>query len=193
VCIDAALFYSVAAEAADCNPQRVEVIDGFSRKDPLIEQVIRALARELEDPQTATRLLADCAARFLAIHLLRHYCAFPIREKLTKPALGARKLRQVRDYIEAHVSSALNLDDLASVAHISPFHFARLFKTATGETPHDFVTGIRMERAKALLKSTDWTASKIASAVGFSSKSHFAAAFQRFSGVTPIRFRNIYR
>src|SRR5258708_15346050 len=52
-------------------------------------QVIRALARELEDPQTATRLLADCAARFLAIHLLRHYCAFPIREKLTKPALGA--------------------------------------------------------------------------------------------------------
>jgi AraC family transcriptional regulator len=165
---------------------------GFAQTSRL-EPFGNALKSRSGETDEERRLLADCAARFLAIHLLRHYCAFPIREKLTKPALGAGKLLQVRDYIEAHVSSALNLDDLASVAHISPFHFARLFKTATGETPHDFVTRIRMERAKALLKSTDWTASKIASAVGFSSKSHFTAAFQSFSGVTPIRFRNIYR
>lgn len=193
VCIDAALFYRVAAEGANCDPQRIEILDGFSQTDPLVEQVVRALAKELEYPQTASRLLADSAAQFLAIHLLRHYCAFPSATKARRPVLSPRKIQEVRDYVDAHMSDALKLDDLASVAHVSLFHFARLFKSGTGETPHDFVTRSRIERAKALLKSTDWPTSKVADAVGFSSKSHFSAAFQRFSGLTPIRFRNIYR
>src|SRR6202011_6399642 len=98
------------------------------------------------------------------------------------PALTPRKVRAVRDYIEAHIADTLNLNDLASVAHISSFYFARLFKSATGETPHGFVTRLRMERAKALLRHTDWPASKLAKHVGFSSKSHFSAAFRRSFG-----------
>lgn len=192
VCIDAALFYSVGAEAANCDPRRIEILDGFSQKDPLVEQVIHSLAQELEYPQTATRLFADSAARFLTVHLLRHYCAVPIRETSRRPVLSPRKLREVRDYVEAHISEPLNLDDLASIAHVSSFHFARLFKSATGETPHDFVTRIRMERARVLLRNTYWPASKIANAVGFSSKSHFCAAFRRFVGLTPNGFRNVH-
>jgi AraC family transcriptional regulator len=193
VCIDATLFYRFAAEVADCDPRRVEVIDGFAQKDPLVEHVFAALARELECPQTCSRLLADSAAHLLTAHLLRHYSAFPPRTKPSVPALSTRKVRQVRDYVEARLSSALNLDDLASVVHMSTFHFARLFKISTGDTPHAFVTRIRMERAKALLRSTDLPVANIANAVGFSSKSHFAAAFQRSTGVTPALFRTICR
>ena len=193
VCIDAALFYRIGAETVHRDPQQIEILDGFSHKDPLVEQVVRALAEELKHPQTATRLFADSAARFLTVHLLRHYCAMPIREINGRPVLSPRKLRAVRDYVEAHISDALSLDDLASVAYVSSFYFARLFKSATGETPHDFVTRIRMERAKALLRDTDWPAFKIAKEVGFSSKSHFNSAFRRSFGLTPVGFRNIYR
>jgi AraC family transcriptional regulator len=193
VCIDAALFYSIGGEAANCDPHRIEILDGFSHKDPLVEQVVRALAEELKYPQTSSRLLADSAARFLTVHLLRHYCAIRIREIPAKHALSPRKLQAVRDYVEANISGALSLDDLASVAHISSFHFARLFKSATGETPHGFVTRIRMNRATALLRNTDWPASNIAKQVGFSSKSHFSAAFRRCLGLSPAGFRNAYR
>jgi len=193
VCIDSALFYRIGAEATNCDPKRIEILDGLSQKDPIVEQVVRALAEELKYPQTATRLFADAAARFLTVHLLRHYCAIPIREIPAKPMLSPRKLRAVRDYVEGRLSDTLSLDDLASVAHISSFHFARLFKSATRETPHDFVTRIRMERAKALLRDTDWPVLKIAKAVGFSSKSHFSAAFRRSFGLTPVSFRNVYR
>jgi AraC-like DNA-binding protein len=108
-------------------------------------------------------------------------------------ALSPRKLRAVRDYVEANIGGALNLDDLASVVHVSSFHFAGLFKSATGETPHDFVTRVRIEKAKSLLRDTDWPASKIAKHVGLSNKSHFSAALRRFVGLTPIGFRNVYR
>jgi AraC family transcriptional regulator len=193
VCIDAALFFRIGAEAANCDPHRIEVLDGFSHKDFLVEQVVRALGEELKYPQTSSLLLADSAARFLTVHLLRHYCGIRIREMPAKPALSPRKVRAVRDYVEANLSGALNLDDLASVANVSSFHFARLFKSATGETPHDFVTRIRMQRAKTLLRNTDWPASKVATDVGFLSRSHFSAAFRRSSGLTPVAFRNIYR
>jgi AraC family transcriptional regulator len=193
VCIDAALFYKIGGEAANCDPHRIEIVDGFSHKDPLVEQVVRALAEELKHPQTSSRLLADSAARFLTVHLLRHYSAVRIREIPAKPALSLRKVQAVRDYIEANISGALSLDDLASVAHVSSFHFARLFKSATGETPHDFVTRIRMDRAKTLLRDTDSPASSVAKQVGFSSKSHFSAAFRRCFGLTPAGFRKVYR
>jgi len=193
VCIDATLLCRIAAEAIDCDPHRIEILNGFAQRDPLVEQVVRALAEELKYPQTSSRLLADSAARFLTIHLLRHYCEIRIPEIHTKIALSRRKVQAVRDYVEANISGALNLDALASVAHISSFHFARLFKSATGETPHDFVVRIRMERVKTLLRDTDWTASDIAKQVGFSSKSHFSAAFRHCFGVTPLGFRNIHR
>jgi AraC family transcriptional regulator len=193
VCIDAVFFYRIGEEAVKGDPRSIEILDGFSQKDPLAEQVARALAEELKCPQTATRLFADSAARFLTLHLLRHYCATRVSEIRTEPELSPRKVRAVRDYVEAHISEQLSLDELASVAHISSFYFARLFKSATGETPHDFVTRIRMERAKALLRDTDFPAFHIAKAVGFSSKSHFSAAFRRSLGLTPVGFRNIYR
>lgn len=193
ICMDAALFHQVGAEVANCDPRRIELVDGFSRKDELVEQIARALANELVFPRTAIRLFADSAARFLTIHLLRNYCAFPIPEAPVAPALSQRVVRQIRDYVEAHLSNELKLDELAAVAHISSFHFARLFKAATGETPHHFVTKLRIERAKTLLKNTDWPVSRIAGAVGFSSRSHFGAAFRRLAEAPPISFRNFYR
>jgi AraC family transcriptional regulator len=190
VCVDAALFYRFAAETVECDPRRVELIDGFAQSDPLIEPVMKALAHELNYPEASDRLFRDSAAQLLVAHLLRKHCAFPLPVRDSVPALSSRKLRLVRDYIEAELSNSLKLEDLAAVIHVSSFHFARMFKTATGQTPHAYVTRLRLERAQDLLRHSDLSIAKIARTVGFSSKSHFAAIFLRSTGLTPNLFRS---
>jgi AraC family transcriptional regulator len=76
------------------------------------------------------------------------------------------------------------------MAHMSRFHFTRLFKQTTGETPYQYVTRRRFEEAQRQLQETHASILDIALAVGFSSAAHFASQFKRQLGVTPSAFRN---
>src|SRR4030095_9181077 len=78
---------------------------------------------------------------------------------------------------------------LSALAHMSAFHFARLFKQSTGVSPHRFVVGRRIERAKQLLETGDASIATIAQAVGFRTASHFATVFHRSTGQTPRAYR----
>ena len=82
------------------------------------------------------------------------------------------------------------LDHLAALAHMSPYHFARLFKKSTGLPPHQYVIARRVERAKELLRDRDpLPLAEVAAETGFSSQSHFTRHFKRFVGVTPRQFQ----
>jgi AraC-like DNA-binding protein len=72
---------------------------------------------------------------------------------------------------------------------MSPFHFSRLFKLATGESPHAYLTRRRVERAKELLADSSLPLVHVASAVGFQTQGHFTEVFRRHTGTTPRRFR----
>jgi AraC family transcriptional regulator len=91
------------------------------------------------------------------------------------------------------MAAAVSLDDLAKAAGMSLFHFARSFKQATGETPHRFVTRLRLERAKRLLRESDKDLLQIARSIGFSSSTHLATVFARHVGTTPRAFRQLGR
>jgi AraC family transcriptional regulator len=79
---------------------------------------------------------------------------------------------------------------MAAIAHISPYHFARQFKTATGLPPHQYVILRRVERAKELLQAgTDLSLAEVAVQAGFSDQSQFTHHFKRVVGVTPGQFR----
>ncbi len=82
-----------------------------------------------------------------------------------------------------------NMAEIAGAAHMSPHHFARSFKTATGLSPHQFIIHRRVERAKALLSDTDLTLAQVARAVGFSSDSHLSSHVRRLLGVPPGALR----
>ena len=193
VCIDAALVHRFAAENFQCDPARVEIIDGFAQHDPLISSVVNSLADELTNPHRAGRLFLDSAAQMLVAQLLRKYCAFPFALPNGQARLTARKLRLLQDYIHAGLATRLTLDDLAATIHMSAYHFARTFKATTGQTPHAYVTRLRIERAQQLLQTSRWSIPVIAQRVGFASKSHFAATFLRMTGMSPHLFRNATR
>jgi len=72
---------------------------------------------------------------------------------------------------------------------MSPYHFARSFKAATGLSPHQYVVHRRVERAKALLADTGLTIAEVARAVGFSNHSHLASHVRRLLGVSPRALR----
>ncbi|MFW6092049.1 MAG: helix-turn-helix domain-containing protein [Actinomycetota bacterium] len=101
----------------------------------------------------------------------------------------ARHLLRVRDLIDRAYAEPLDLAALARSASVSPSYFSRSFKAAFGETPHQYLMSRRMERAKALLRSTDTSVTDVCLAVGFTSLGSFSAQFRRFVGDSPTAYR----
>ena len=102
------------------------------------------------------------------------------------------RINRVMEYIEKHNNEQVNLNELAQVAHFSPFHFHRIFSTLTGETPADFFLRIKIEKAAQKLKdSKTGTISDIAFDCGFSSMSFFARTFKKHFGMSATQYRNM--
>lgn len=97
------------------------------------------------------------------------------------------------DYIEENLAREIGLRELAAVAQLSPFHFSRVFKRATGITPHQLVAQRRLDRARQMLSDGNLSLSEIALACGFANQSHFSAVFSRALGMPPGRYRALNR
>jgi AraC-like DNA-binding protein len=97
--------------------------------------------------------------------------------------------RRVQEYIEARLTERIRLADLATVAGLSVYHFAREFKRTVGVSPHSYVTQKRVRKAQDMLAHTDLPLSEIALAAGFFDQSHLARHFREFAGVTPAEYR----
>jgi AraC-like DNA-binding protein len=98
-------------------------------------------------------------------------------------------LRNARDLMDLRFSDPLDLDQLASVAGFSKFHFARAFKHAYGETPANYLSRRRVERAKDLLRSANLTVTEVCMLVGFSSLGSFSSRFSALVGMPPSAFQ----
>jgi AraC-like DNA-binding protein len=100
-----------------------------------------------------------------------------------------RHLVRARDLMDARYREPLNVRVLARAAHLSPAHFSRQFRRAFGETPHQYLVTRRLERAAALLRSTDRTVADVCLAVGLRGIGSFTTSFGRAFGVSPTAYR----
>ena len=98
-------------------------------------------------------------------------------------------MRRVREHVEAHLSESMDLAELAAIAGLSVYHFARAFKQSAGVTPHHYLVRRRIERAQDMLARSELPLSGIALATGFSDQSHLARHFRQMLGMTPGQFR----
>jgi len=152
------------------------------RRDLFAGEVARKLAAEAESDRGGRPLLAESLGTALAVHLLREYAD---DDPHPRPrGLRDDQLRRVTDYVEDHLEGDLSLGRLAAVAGLSPYHFSRLFRAATGTTPHQYVIRRRVERARLLLLG-GCDIALAAARSGFSGQSHLHHHVRRLLGVTP--------
>jgi AraC family transcriptional regulator len=153
-----------------------------------------AIASVLKRVHTTGADLSDIAASTLAHrladHLSRRYGGErPHSAGRPRGALDQGSVDRVADYVEANLGAPVTLDQLAAVAMLSPYHFARLFKHATGLAPHQFVTSRRVDRATRLLMGSRVSVDDIAAEVGMPNTSHFRRVFRRHTGLLPGQLR----
>ena len=178
-----------AAQAAG-NRSTADLTPNFTAADPLIHGVGLSLKAELESGNLGGQLYADTLCTTLFVHLLRHYTAQETIVPAEAGGLPRYQLRQVIEYVDAHLDQDLTLADLAAIAQLSPNYFTRLFKQSTRLTPHQYVIQQRVERAKRLLREGKLAIADIALEVGFAHQSHLNRHFKRWVGMTPKIFIN---
>jgi AraC family transcriptional regulator len=120
--------------------------------------------------------------------------AIRIPQQMSSPphlrgGLPPHTLKQVHEYVEAHLEDNVSVDVLAAMVGLSLCHFARAFKESEGVTPHRYMLWRRIRRAQELLRKTNLPLTEIALASGFSDHSHFSHRFHEEVGVCPSAFR----
>jgi AraC family transcriptional regulator len=161
-------------------------------RDDLIRQIGVSLASEIRAPTPGGRILAESLALAMAARICqRHSSAGRVRTTDVPIRSDDARIRRVVDYMMAHLEEPIGLDELAAVACLSPFHFARTFRDEVGAPPHKFLSRLRVDHAKALLARGDRSICEIALACQFASQTNFTRAFRQVVGMTPNEYRKL--
>ena len=165
----------------------IEIIESKKEfRDSSLQHIGLALKAELDEGMVASSALyAESLATALSAHLLRRYAVqkYTIDNAVGHPSRIV--IQRVIEYIHDNLAHQLTLAELAFIANMSSYHFARTFKQATGMAPHQYVLHTRIERAKGLLLQGKFSVAEVALNVGFFDQSHFTRYFKRVVGVTP--------
>ncbi len=193
------LFLPGLAETAlrefDADPGRIGLRYEKAIRDPLIEGIARAIRAEMLDPTPAGNMLAETLATALEVHLLQRHSSLAAAAASLPTARGALdpgRLGRVTEFIETHLGEDLTIEALANEACLSPFHFARAFKAATGMAPHRYLTNRRLEKARSWVAEGQLPLAEIAFRCGLSSQASFTKWFKRLVGATPGEYRTRY-
>ncbi|MBT2412344.1 helix-turn-helix transcriptional regulator [Streptomyces sp. ISL-12] len=170
-----------AAELGGPAPDFEALAAAVGTGDPLVEQVVRALAASPD----GSDLYAESAAAFLLTHLLTRGRARPL------PGPEHAAVRAAVALMRERLADPLTVADLAAEARLSTYHFIRVFREATGETPHRYLARLRIAEARRLLTGTGEPLDRIAARCGFSGAGSLSAAFLKHVGVRPSAYRRM--
>ncbi|MEQ8179380.1 MAG: AraC family transcriptional regulator [Amphiplicatus sp.] len=190
VFLPSTLIEQAALQDYDIDPSKAQLAYAGGMTDPMIHQIGAAFRALLgQERLSANRLFADGMRTALAAHLLNNYATDRWKPSAGAASFDHKRLKRVLDFVEANLSADISLDDLAAEAFLSPFHFARLFKLATGLTPHRYVTERRIQAAKERLARSHLSLVDIALDTGFGSQANFNRVFRKATGLTPGQYR----
>jgi AraC family transcriptional regulator len=190
VYLEPSLVARVAAESFEFDPTRTVVPPFDFLNVPELRSTMLAVDAELRAGGGGGPLLVESLANVLVVRLIRHTTGARRLPASADGVLPHQKLRTVIEYIMENLEGSPTLEQMAAVVHISPYHFARQFKAATGLPPHQYVVARRVERAQHLLRGDgELGLAEVALRVGFSDQSQFTFHFKRIVGVTPRQFR----
>jgi len=163
----------------------------YGSVDPFLWQLVRSIEHQLRHRRILETSYVESVAVVIGQHLLCHYTDAPARAA-TSGGLPRYKMRRAIDYVRTHFQEEIGFRDIADQLDMSPFHFARMFKQSTGESPHQFIMRCRIEAAKTLLMESERSIADIALDVGYKSQSYFTTRFALLVGMTPAAFRGAH-
>jgi len=160
----------------------------FHIRDTPIEGLVDLMINESEASRPCP-LYSETLAHALAMRFLLYGSSSEHKADSSVEPLPPRILRRIRDRIEAQLDTELSLTSLAKQSGYSRAHFLRMFRAATGLTPHQYVLERRLSTAQQLLRQSKMLLADIALKCGFSSQTHMNDVFRRRLGVTPLQYR----
>jgi AraC family transcriptional regulator len=181
--------HSEARGGAEVHPDSIRYLGGLN--DELLRRGGESLVTEMRAPTSSGRLLAEDVALTLTARIVERYASGVRRGAPVRPRhmLTEHRLRRVLQYMVEHLEDDIGLDDLATVAGLSVFHFTRMFANAMRMPPHRYLGQMRLERAKTLLALGRLSLAEISYACRFSSQPNFSRAFRRATGTSPLAYR----
>jgi AraC family transcriptional regulator len=185
IALDRAFFQNSARGALGGNAPMVT--GHYCAADTLMKELGNVLLRDFRMRRIPSPAYLESLAGVIAVHLAAHHYAR--RPTAAVRGLPRHKLQRALRFIDEHIAAAIRVADLAGTAHMSLFHFARMFKEATGVPPHRYITSRRVDRAKSLLSETDLPLVDVAAEAGFQTQGHFTCVFRKLTGVTPGAYR----
>jgi AraC-like DNA-binding protein/mannose-6-phosphate isomerase-like protein (cupin superfamily) len=159
---------------------------------PDLEHCMERLLAEHRRPTPESAIVARGILHELIAWIIRDYRAEQLRRD-REPAGYSPPITKVMAWLSEHLDENAAVSDLADVAGLSPSYFRRWFHREVGSSPRDYVTQMRIERAKRLLGETDRSITEIAMELGYSTSAYFTAVFHRETGTTPSDFRRPLR
>jgi AraC family transcriptional regulator len=161
----------------------------FAVFDPFVRAIATGLLGELRGGRPPAAAYLEPLGAVLAVHLARHYGAAAPEPNSGPSGLPQHRLLHVQAFVRDNISEVLHVERLAAEVHMSQYHFARMFKHATGLPPHLYILMQRVSHAKALLQETELPLLEVAEQSGFRTQGHFTGVFGRYAGMTPRTFR----
>ena len=178
----------------DIDPAKTELAYTEFLWDPVLQRIAMGLHGILgREAEPTDRLYADGLRVALAGHLLGTYAIDRWQPPARTPEFDLKRLARVIDFIEAHFAEDITLARLAAESRLSEFHFSRLFRGATGVSPHRYVTMRRVQEAQNRLEHDQFSMVEIALETGFGSQANFIRVFRKSTGLTPGQYRDLHR
>jgi len=160
----------------------------FLIRDTHIEGLVALMINDFEASHPCA-LYSETLAHALAMRFLLHGSSSKRTLNSSVGPLPSRILSRIRDRIDAELATELSLASLAKESGYSRAHFLRMFRAATGLTPHQYVLERRLSTAQQLLRRSRMLPADIALKCGFSSQTHMNDVFRERLGVTPLEYR----
>jgi AraC family transcriptional regulator len=182
------IFVSRIAEGLGLDSDRIELVEQRRETDLALRHIAMAFWAGVQNGDAGDRMYAEALSTALAVRLLREYGAGRPKLKRRYNGLPRKKLVRAVEYIKDQLDTDLTVSGIAQAVYMSPYHFMRLFKESTGQSPHQYVIEARVRKATELMTTGKLTISEAAHHVGFVDQSHLTRHFKRVFGMPPKTF-----
>ena len=155
-----------------------------------ILRYLNAMVQEATSQSMSYELVCHNLLEILLIKILRHQ-HFDL--EVGKQSKATKDISFIKHYLETYYHESIQLEDLASMTHLSRFYISHSFKKEIGMSPMEYLIAIRIKESKILLRTTNYSISQVADIVGFTTPTYFSKQFRKSTGISPTDYREQFQ